>query len=44
MLKFQEADSENDELDPITELCLALYPEQKNVLQATTETQYWYLK
>ncbi len=27
--------------DPISEICLKLYPDQINVLQATSELQYW---
>ena len=38
--------SEKEELsvnnfDPISEICLKLYPDQTNVLQATSELQYW---
>ena len=29
------------ELDPISEICIKLYPSQVNVLQATTQLQYW---
>lgn len=29
------------ELDPISEICIKLYPNQVNVLQATTQIQYW---
>jgi hypothetical protein len=28
-------------IDPITELCLELYPDQVDVIQATTQIQYW---
>jgi hypothetical protein len=27
--------------DPITEVCLKYYPEQKNFLQASTQAPYW---
>lgn len=31
----------NIALDPISEICLEVYPEQVDVLQAMTEVQYW---
>jgi len=42
----QEEISEKEEFtvnnfDPISEICLKLYPDQTNVLQATSELQYW---
>lgn len=30
-----------DVLDPITEICLQIYPDQVDVLQATSKVQYW---
>lgn len=45
MLQHQEESSETssvqENLDPITEICLRLYPDQSDVLQATTQLQYW---
>ncbi|CAF0783366.1 unnamed protein product [Brachionus calyciflorus] len=35
------AQNETSHLDPITELCLQVYPDQVDVLQATTQIQYW---
>ena len=29
------------DLDPITEICNRLYPNQENVLQATSDIPYW---
>jgi hypothetical protein len=42
----KEDNSEKEEFDvtnfdPISEICLKLYPDQTNVLQATSELQYW---
>jgi len=36
MLELEQLD-----LDPISEICVKLYPNQVNVLQATTQIQYW---
>ena len=40
MLKAQESDC-SSELDPVSELCLKIYPDQVNVLQAVSQLQYW---
>ena len=37
---IQEAQEQLD-LDPVNEICQRFYPNQINVLQATTQTQYW---
>jgi len=33
--------NEQLDLDPVSEICQKFYPNQINVLQATTQTQYW---
>lgn len=32
---------QNDTLDPISKICLKFYPDQIDVLQASTQIQYW---
>jgi suppressor of fused len=41
MYKSSHESEESNELDPITACCLKIYPDQKNVLQAVSQTKYW---
>ena len=41
MLKSSIENDDANELDPITQACLKVYPDQINVLQAVSKIQYW---